>query len=248
MNPDRRARTCVVAGAAGGIGSAVVVALRGAGFAVAGIDIDPRLLPRCESAVAADLTDADAARDAVERAATELDGLDAVVNAVGASGRRRGDGPIDEVTDDGWRWTLGVNLDTTFHMCRAAIPHLRRRGGGAIVNISSVLGLGGDPGFTTHAYAASKGAVIALTRSMAVTYAPDRIRVNVVCPGLIETPMSTRARDDTEIQSRLVDLQPLTGQMGKPDDVAGAVHYLVSDQAAFVTGATLTVDGGWAAR
>lgn len=195
-----------------------------------------------------DLTDAAAVTAMYARVASVVGDIDLLVNCVGASGRSVGDGPIHEIPDEGWRWTLAVNLDTTFHACRAAIPMMIRQGGGAIVNVSSVLGMGGDPQFSTHAYAAAKGAVIALSRSMAITYAVDRIRVNVVCPGLIATAMTTRATSDDAISTRLTELQPLTGAMGTPEDVAGAVSYLASPAARFVTGTVLPVDGGWTAR
>ncbi|HEX7973964.1 MAG TPA: SDR family oxidoreductase [Anaerolineales bacterium] len=115
-----------------------------------------------------------------------------------------------------------------------------------MVNLSSVLGLvGGNQDFATHAYAASKGGIISLTRAIAAYYAKDRIRANVICPGLIETPMSRRAQASPAIRQELARLQPLTGDLGKPEDVAGAALYLASDGARFVTGAVLTVDGGW---
>ena len=167
--------------------------------------------------------------------------------AHGGSGRRFGDGPVDECTDEGWDATLELNLTSVFLVCRHAVPVLRAGGGGAIVTVASVLGLvGGDRDFATHAYAASKGAVISLTRSMAVTYAADGIRCNVVCPGLIATPMSARAQGDPAIRARLAELQPLTGDFGRAEDVAEAVVYLAGAQ--FVTGTVLTVDGGWTAR
>ena len=120
-------------------------------------------------------------------------------------------------------------------------------GGGAIVAFSSVLGLvGGDADFATHAYAASKAGVIGLVRAMAVTYARDGIRCNVVAPGLIATTMSRRAQEDSRNRARLPELQPLTGDFGTPEDVAAACLYLAT--APFVTGAVLTVDCGWTAR
>src|SRR5512146_867672 len=123
------------------------------------------------------------------------------------------------------------------------------QGTGSIVNISSVLGMvGGDEDFATHAYASSKGAVISLTRSIASYYAPRGIRANVICPGLIATPMSQRAQESEHIRSRLAQLQPLTGDFGSAEDVAQAALYLASDEASFVTGAVLTVDGGWTVR
>jgi len=236
----------VVTGAVGAIGAAVAGAFADAGAEVRGIDVRPPgpLWPvACVAPV--DLADPDAAAAAVQQAADELGGLDVVVNTAGGSGRSKGDGPAHLVSDEGWRWTLAANLDSTFHVCRSALPMLIAAGGGAIVNVSSVLGLGGDRDFATHAYAAAKGAVIALTRAMAVSYAPDRVRVNVVCPGLIDTPMSARASADPAIRARLERLQPLTGTLGTPSDVAGAVIYLAT--APFVTGAVLTCDGGWTA-
>jgi NAD(P)-dependent dehydrogenase (short-subunit alcohol dehydrogenase family) len=219
----------LVTGAAGGIGSATVRAFGQAGATVVGID-------RGE----ADLTsEAD-----VARVFSGLDRLDVLVNAHGSSGRALGDGPVDTCTEEGWDAVLDGNLRSVFLTCKHAVPLLRASGGGAIVNVASILGLvGGGADFATHAYAASKGGVIALTRAMASYYAPDRIRCNVVAPGLIDTPMSARAQADPTITSRLVDLQPLTGTLGRPEDVASAVLYLAA--AEFVTGAVLTVDGGW---
>ena len=225
----------LVTGARGGIGSAVVAAFQAAGHRVLGIDRDE-----------ADLTDADQASAAVSGAVERFGRLDAVVCAHGGSGRRFGDGPVDECTEAGWDTTLEMNLKSVFLVCRAAVPALRASGGGAIVTVASVLGLVGDRDFATHAYAASKGGLIALTRAMAISYADDGIRCNVVCPGLIETPMSARAQGDPAIRARLAELQPLTGDLGRPADVAEAVLYLATSP--FTTGSVLTVDGGWTAR
>jgi NAD(P)-dependent dehydrogenase (short-subunit alcohol dehydrogenase family) len=233
MSSDARTtKAALVTGAAGGIGEAVCAALKTRGFAVTGVDREQ-----------ADLTDA----AQVEKVFAGVDRLDLVVCAHGGSGRRFGDGPVDACTLEGWDATLAMNLTSVFLVCRQAVPRLRANGGGAIVTVASVLGLvGGDRDFATHAYAASKGALIALTRSMAVTYAPDGIRCNVVAPGLIATPMSARAQGDPAIRERLADLQPLTGDFGTAADVAGAVAYLAD--APFVTGTVLAVDGGWTAK
>jgi len=213
--------TAVVTGASGGIGTAVATAFEDAGFTVLGVDVDDSF--------------------------PELERLDVLVCAHGISGRRHGDGPVDECTDDGWDTVLDANLSSVFRYARLAIPGLRRNGGGAVVTVSSVLGLvGGDADFATHAYAAAKAGVIGLTRAMAVHYATDGIRCNVVAPGLIATPMSERAQTDPRIVERLPELQPLTGGFGTPEDVAGACLYLAT--APFVTGAVLAVDGGWTAR
>jgi meso-butanediol dehydrogenase/(S,S)-butanediol dehydrogenase/diacetyl reductase len=211
----------IVTGSAGGIGGATAAAFLDAGFTVHGVDLgDP--FPA-------------------------LDRLDALVCAHGISGRRLGDGPVDTCTEEGWDAVLDANLKSVFLYAKRAITPLRANGGGAIVTLSSALGLvGGDDDFATHAYAASKAGIIGLTRAMAVTYARDGIRCNVVAPGLIATPMSARAQNDPSILARLGELQPLTGDLGSPVDVANACLYLAT--APFVTGAVLTVDGGWTAR
>jgi NAD(P)-dependent dehydrogenase (short-subunit alcohol dehydrogenase family) len=214
--------TAVVTGSAGGIGSATVRAFEASGFTVRGIDVD----------------------DEPASVFGAFERLDALVCTHGISGRRLGDGPVDTCTEEAWDAVLETNLRTVFLYCKQAVPLLRAAGGGAIVVVSSVLGLvGGDEDFATHAYAASKAGLIGLTRAMAATYAKDGIRCNVVCPGLIETPMSRRAQDDPGILARLGRLQPLTGTFGTPEDVAAAALYLAT--APFVTGAILTVDGGW---
>jgi NAD(P)-dependent dehydrogenase (short-subunit alcohol dehydrogenase family) len=175
--------------------------------------------------------------------------LDILVNVAGGSGRKWGDGPTDSCTIEGWDETLALNLDSVFYCCKYALQAMLAQGSGVIVNVSSVLGLvGGDDDFATHAYAASKGAVISLTRSIASYYAQRSIRANVICPGLIATPMSQRAQESEHIRARLPQLQPLTGDFGSPKDVANAALFLASDESAFVTGAVLTVDGGWTVR
>jgi meso-butanediol dehydrogenase / (S,S)-butanediol dehydrogenase / diacetyl reductase len=217
--------SAVVTGSEGGIGTATVAAFEASGFTVTGLDVD----------------------DDPAEIFGRLDRLDALVCAHGISGRRLGDGPVDACSEEAWDAVLEANLRSVFAYCKLAVPLLRAAGGGAIVTVSSVLGLvGGDEDFATHAYAASKAGVIGLTRAMAATYAKDGIRCNVVCPGLVETPMSRRVQDDPRIRARLPELQPLTGGFGKPDDVAQAALYLAT--APFVTGAVLPVDGGWTVR
>ena len=198
--------------------------------------------------VPTDLTQSGAVQVAVEAALKTFGRLDVVFNAAGISGRRWGDGPADACTEEAWSLVLSANLTSMFLMCKYTIPHLLKTRGN-IVNLASVLGLvGGDEDFATHAYAASKGGIISLSRAMASFYAPQGLRVNVVAPGLIATPMSHRAQSDPHILERLRQLQPLTGAMGQPEDIAAAVAYLASDDARFVTGTVLTVDGGWTAR
>ena len=188
-------------------------------------------------------------RSLVDRTIGHWDRLDGVFNAAGISGRKFGDGPVADCTLDGWNTVIEANLTSMFLCCKYGVPALLETGGGAIVNLSSVLGLvGGDEDFATHAYAASKGGIISLTRAIASYYAPQGLRANVICPGLIRSRMSERAQRNPDIIARLPALQPLTGDFGSPDDVANAALYLLSDEAGFVTGETLTVDGGWTTR
>ena len=137
-----------------------------------------------------------------------------------------------------------MNLTGTFRLCELMHPLLRRSGDGAVVNFASMLALFGSP--RVPAYASTKGAVISLTKSLAQAWAPDGIRVNVVAPGWIDTPLMDAHVRDPERSARIVGRTPL-GRWGRPDDVVGPVLFLASDAARFVTGALLTVDGGYSA-
>lgn len=234
----------LVTGAAGGIGRAVSRAFAEAGAAVYGVDAT-----EAEGVHRADLSRAEEAAAAVAGAVAEHGRVDVVFNGAGMSGRPFGDGPVHTCSDEAWERVLASNLTSVFHVCKHAIPHLLDVGGGSIVNVSSVLGIvGGDEDFATAAYAASKGGVVALTRSIAVHYAPRGVRCNVICPAVIDTPQAQRSRTDPRIRGRLRELQPLTGDLGRPEDVAQAALYLASPASRFVTGVVLPVDGGWTAK
>lgn len=251
-------KTILVTGAASGIGRASALRLADEGAAVALFDRDAGGLAATADQIGAkggvsasfvlDLTSEAAVREAVAGAVERFGGLDGALNVAGGSGRRFGDGPVDACTLEGWQTTLDLNLTSMFLVCKYTVPPLLESRG-AIVNLASVLGMvGGDDDFATHAYAASKAGAIGLSRAMASYYAPRGLRVNVIAPGLIATAMSQRAQADEHILGRLAQLQPLTGAMGTGEDVAGAAAYLLSGDARFVTGAVLTVDGGWTAR
>ena len=258
-NQPLQNKTAFVTGVGSGIGRAAAILFAAQGARVAGIDIDEATAEKTlreiekHGGVAefwqADLTSHHEVKHTFSEILAEFGRIDVAFNVVGASGRRHGDGPIHECTAAGWAWTMDVNLKSIYLSCKYLAGHMLEKGGGAIVNLASVLGLvGGDEDFATHAYAASKGAVISLTRAMASYYAPQGIRVNVVCPSLIATGMSKRAQSNDHIRARLKTLQPLTGDFGMPEDVAYAALYLLSDEARFVTGSVLTVDGGWTVR
>lgn len=236
------AKRAIVTGVSGGIGSATAAALRAGGASVIGLD---RAGTDDPDVIACDVTDGAQVERAVADAEVRLGGLDVVVNVVGISGRSLGDGPVHECSDEGWDRVMQVNLRSVFLVCRAAIPRLER--GSSIINVTSVLGSTGDATglFATHAYAASKGAIISLTRAMAATYAAEGIRVNAVAPGLVRTPMSGRAQTDDEVLRVAGARQPLTGPLIEPTAVASAVAFLASAAAEGITGVVLPVDGGW---
>jgi len=197
----------------------------------------------------ADLAQEEEADASVAACVERFGRLDCVYNVAGISGRRFGDGPLHELTVEGWETVMSANARSAFLVTRAAVRHLLAQGsGGAILNMSSVLATSPSPEhFATHAYAASKGAIEAFSRSIAAYYALDGIRVNVIAPALVATPMSRRAQDDPEILAYLADKQPLAGGPIDPADLVGTALYLLSDDARIVTGQVIAVDGGWSA-
>ncbi|HET6567853.1 MAG TPA: SDR family NAD(P)-dependent oxidoreductase [Rhodothermales bacterium] len=256
MNEVLAGKVALVTGAGSGIGRASSLLFAAEGARVGAVDVDStsgedtvhhiREAGGEAAFVEADVSKAGSVEHAVKHVVETFGRLDVLFCVVGVSGRRWGDGPAADCTEEAWDRVLEMNLKSAFLCCKYAIPEMRRVGGGAIVTLSSVLALvGGDEDFATHAYAASKGGIVSLTRAIASYYAPHKIRANTICPGLIATNMSRRAQSNATILNRMKSMQPLTGELGKAGDVAHAALYLASDNACFVTGAVLTVDGGW---
>jgi NAD(P)-dependent dehydrogenase (short-subunit alcohol dehydrogenase family) len=196
---------------------------------------------------AGDLREPSAAEGALSGCLKHFGRVDAVFNVAGASGRRFGDGPVHECTVEGWDKTLEANAKPTFLMCGAALRHWLEAGrGGTILNMASVLAFSPEvEHFSTHAYAASKGAIISMSRAMAAHYAPKGIRVNVIAPALVKTPMSARAQADPEIVEFIRQKQPLSGGLLEATDVAETALFLLSERSRHVTGQVVSVDGGW---
>jgi len=238
-------RAGVVTGAAQGIGRALAAGLAGAGARVALLDRADDVREAAEgldgaSAHVADITDADAVTAAIDAAAERHGRLDFLVNNAGV----RLIEPVMEMSLDGWRRTLDVNLTGAFNCIRAAVPHMRRAGGGRIVNLASVAGI---LAFSNRApYNVSKAGIIALTKSVAVELASEGITCNAVAPGVIETPLTREYFSDPELAPKIKANTPL-GRWGQPEDLVPPVVFLCGDGAAFVQGETLVVDGGWVA-
>lgn len=250
-------KVAIVTGGAVGIGAATARMFAAEGCAVGVLDSDGdgaearaeelRKEGRQALALRTDITSLDATAQAVAEAERELGGLDVLVNNAGVIGR----GTVETTDEAEWHRVLDVNLTGIFLMSKAAIPALRRRGGGSIVNVSSAAGLAGW--YDQAAYDASKGGVVNLTRSMALDFALENIRVNCLVPAHVVTPMSenfTASGDEDArrvARERLLAAIPL-GRLSRPEEIACGALFLASDEASYVTGSTLVVDGGYLAK
>jgi NAD(P)-dependent dehydrogenase (short-subunit alcohol dehydrogenase family) len=196
---------------------------------------------------ACDLREECAVEQAFKACLNRFGAVDAVFNVAGISGRRFGDGPVHECTGEGWDTTLDTNIKSMFLVCRSVLRYWLGAGRpGVILNMSSVLAFAPEAQhFSTHAYAASKGAIISMSRAMAAYYAPHQIRVNVIAPALVRTPMSERAQSDDDVLEYIAHKQPLSGGMLEAADVAHAALFLLGDESRHITGQVVSVDGGW---
>jgi NAD(P)-dependent dehydrogenase (short-subunit alcohol dehydrogenase family) len=241
-------KRCLIVGGTSGIGLAAArhFLAEGARLAIVGREqCQLNDLGGC-LALVADVTDAAAVERVFTDAIAHLGGLDILYHVAGISGRHHGDGPLHECTDAGWRATIDANLTSVFLTNRAAVRHFLPQGGGVILNVASVLAYAPSPRyFDTYTYAATKGGIIAMSRAAAARYAAEGIRINVIAPSLIDTPMAARAVKDEAIRAFLRTKQPLAKGPGRPEDCADAAVFLCSDAARFITGVVLPVDGGW---
>lgn len=246
-------KLAIVTGASAGIGRAAAIALarEGAAVVIADLDVERGELTARDMRdqgsralfVRTDVSEDASVASMVERTVEEFGGVDIAFNNAGIEGTPA---VTHECTPENWHRTLAVNLTGAWSCMRHEIPRMLHRGGGSIVNCSSVAGLVGFA--TVPAYVASKHGIVGLTRTAALEYAEQGIRVNAVCPGVIDTEMVERfAGGQPEAEAALVASEPV-GRMGRPEEIADAVVWLCSSRSSFVTGQAIAVDGGFVAR
>jgi meso-butanediol dehydrogenase / (S,S)-butanediol dehydrogenase / diacetyl reductase len=235
-------KVALVTGAGSGIGAACARRFHDEGARVAGLDIAVPNAHPCDEFVIVDVRDAVAVGDAVDGVVAKLGRIDVLVNAAGVASF----GTADTIDEAEWSRVVDINLKGTWLVARAVLPGMVERGSGSIVNLASVEGIEGGQAQT--AYNVAKGGVVLLTRSMAVDYGPSNVRVNCLCPGMIETPMTAPLQEPgLKGVHDWFEAQHLLGRTGRPEEVAAAALFLASDDASFVTGHALAVDGGFLA-
>ncbi|WP_374575066.1 SDR family NAD(P)-dependent oxidoreductase [Phenylobacterium sp.] len=237
-------RATVVTGGASGIGAATVrrLAAGGAKVLICDLNAEAGAALAHEVGGGARFRQVDVADPAqIEAMVAEADAaygrLDILINNAGIGSF----GETPDMAPELWRQVMAVDLDAVFHACRFAIPLMKRGGGGAIVNTASISGLFGDYGFS--AYNAAKAGVINYTRTLAIDHAKDAIRVNALCPGLIDTPLTAGLKAIQGLEQHWTGLIPM-GRAGKPDEMAAVICFLASDEASYVTGSIVVADGG----
>ena len=242
-------RVALVTGAASGLGRAIAVGFAEAGARVRCVDRDAdgnemvaRSIGEAADACTADVTDAEAVAAAVDGLVAAAGQIDVLVNSAGVGGRS----PAVDYPDELWRSVLDINLRGTYLACRAAGRHMVSAASGSIINIASVGGLAGFPG--SLGYQASKGGVVALTRTLAIEWAPQGVRVNAIAPSQFESAIVlAQWEKEPNMRADWESRTPL-GRIGQPDEIVGPAVFLASDAAAMVTGHILAVDGGYLAQ
>jgi NAD(P)-dependent dehydrogenase (short-subunit alcohol dehydrogenase family) len=225
-------KVAIVTGAARGIGAATARLLGEHGARVVALDVS----------TGCDVTDERAVAEAFAQAEREHGGIDILVNNAGRANRKS----ATELKREEWQAVVDLNLTAVFLCSRSAMPHMKRRGGGAIVNLASIMGFSGGI-FPNASYQATKGAVVNLTRALALEWAVDNIRVNAVAPTFVRTDFTTPIFSNAELTERVMQHTPL-GRLPEPEEIAAAILYLCSAAARCITGITLPVDSGFLAR
>lgn len=240
-------KTAIVTGGGSGIGKAIAAAYVREGANVMICGRDRTKLERAAGEIgagclpwSADVANPKEIERLVQAAAVEFQRVDVLVNNAGVLLP----GSAESLTEDQWEQTWNINVRAVWLLSRAVLPHMRSAGGGAIINIGSVLSFLGAR--NRVAYAASKGAVLAMTRAMALDHAAEKIRVNCICPGIVETELVAAFNMDEAARKQRLAMHPV-GRFGQPEDVAGLAVFFASDAASWITGAAYTVDGGYSA-
>jgi NAD(P)-dependent dehydrogenase (short-subunit alcohol dehydrogenase family) len=240
-------KTAIVTGGGSGIGKAIAAAYAREGAKVLICGRDRARLERAAAEIGtgcvprpADVANPKDIERLVQGAAAEFKHVDVLVNNAGVLLP----GAAESLTEDHWEQAMNVNVRAVWLLSRAVLPHMRAAGGGSIINIGSVLSFLGAR--NRVAYAASKGAVLAMTRAMALDHAAEKIRVNCICPGIVETELVAAFNMDETARKQRLAMHPL-GRFGQPEDVSGLAVFLASDAASWITGAAYTVDGGYSA-
>jgi NAD(P)-dependent dehydrogenase (short-subunit alcohol dehydrogenase family) len=251
MSTRLEGKTVIITGAGTGIGRACAIALAREGATLALVGRRKPLLEELAHeigpaaiVIAADVSESSEVDRVVEEAAVRLGGINVLLNNAGVLHV----GTSEQITEAQWDETFAVNVKGLWLLSRAVLPHMRRAGGGSIINMASVLGINGAR--NRASYAPSKGAVVLLTKCMAIDHGPDNIRVNAICPSFIETELTaaviSKAPDPEAVRRERTAVHPI-GRLGRPEDIAGLAVYLASEESAWVTGAAFPVDGGYLA-
>ena len=242
-------KIALITGGSRGIGKEIARVFLEEGAKVMITSKDPKRLESAANELGASFVEADIQKEnevknVVKNTIEKFGKIDILVNNAGIFPQTK---PLHEISESEWNEVIDVNLTGQFRFTKAVIPHMKKNGGGSIVNISSNAGLKAFEDFQADAYTASKGALVLLTKTCAVEYAKDKIRFNCICPGVVETDM-TKPYLSTEADRKMMESEHPIGKIGMPIDVAKAVLYFASDDSSWTTGSVLAIDGGGSAK